>query len=413
MKRLRRLRQKRIDRGVNEVHSSDSPMIGGDESFPQISIIETSGSLTTGDMNNNTSNNTNTNTSNNTSNSNKLPTSVNINGSVEKGISIDENKNISSIGESNSEFYSSRGKPKNSDDLSIAGHSNSSSISSSSFLSRLSGKSKNSSFTNGSALEQDSFVAISVTGLSSIGSSVNSLFSYDAFTGVHDEHLIDGQSHNDSDHDQHFTSKPQHNYLQCKKTTKKLPRLNFPSSTPHTKNFLQEIHHLDEIVNASIKEKTDYSDANISPQSSNTAATEPITPRDIGNHYEKNAVTDEHEFPVIPLNTTPNFDIPFAADSSHLKSIHGDSIISSTMQQSSKMSRHESSTNNTTAKSQLKAKRLLKDNQMAQAAIAEKEFWMEALTSNVIHHGKDSIETARTLNNLGSVLLQCKVSLDA
>jgi hypothetical protein len=330
-------------------------------------------------------------------------------------------------------------------------------------LSLASSKSRESTLSNGSSLEQDSFVVMSTTGLSSTGSSFNSFYSYDPFTGRHehggnndgyhhrnnsklgngnrdgnrgdDSGSGDGGGGGGDDDNRLQTSNTSHHYLHNKQTSKRLPRLTV--STNHTKAYLghQNSFEKQKQTHKQQKQRQQHQqlsyqefgaiDMNTSPQSSTTAGTEPITPHDKNDDHipyndfdDNDDETKRREFPLSTQHDiTPQFHIPVnPSPSQHQQSssgIHNNSSIPSSMQNNSTLSRNASSSCDsvsTSCASFNSTRQMSMDNKMMQAAIAEKEFWKRKIRETVRYHGKESVETARQLNNLGCALLRCKVS---
>lgn len=284
-----------------------------------------------------------------------------------------------------------------------------------------------STFSNGLSMDQDSFVVVSTTGLSSVDNSINSFYSYNPFTGKHgrrNQRRSNGEG--DVDFNVSKSSKnmtpqqQQQNYLHTKKRTSHLPRLTIPSCT-HTKAFLQK----PKISRDKLVQKQTI---NISPQSSSTRtiATEPISPRDFQDYVENDIENDiennsdnnsksntkesTQEFPTNPLDSTPEFHI---LETSQLPNQNGSNLgssFSSNIYKTSTFSRYGTSSCSSSSISGASSKQFSRENKMMNAAIAEKEFWERELRETVNKYGPESVETSRQLNNLGSALLRCKVS---
>lgn len=265
-----------------------------------------------------------------------------------------------------------------------------------SFFSNSVSKSKESSFSNGSSLEQDSFVVTSTTGLFSTDNSIHSFYSYDPFTGRHDgidrrkgvnkmkDDFMKTKSANPITTSNFQNGHKQH-YLHAKETSKSLPRLTIPSSSI---NYTED------------KRKSNRTfEKNISPQSSNTASTHPITP------HEEN----DEEFPTCDLDVTPNIHVPLNHPFDRTGKGMDSSLFTSYIMPNNNdntVSFSERSSNSFSSSVQLS-----KENKILSEAAVEKEYWLHELRAAVIKYGHDSVEIARLLDNVGSALIRCQVSI--
>ena len=224
----------------------------------------------------------------------------------------------------------------------------------------------------GSNMDIDSFVNVSLTGLSIDNSaSLNSNYSYDPYTGRHEEGNINGRLKREGD------SNSTGAFLHSKVTSRQLPSLKINSTK--TKALLQG----------------PQSDM-ISPVSTETSTTVPYTP----DSAEDEDCNEFAEFPQ-SQNVTPSFDIP-----SHPPYRPKEQQ----MRLSHRTNRDEVSSACSSDFSNYNQKHMVKANKVKHAALAEREYWKKILRSTNIEYGTESLEAARVLFNLGSALLRCKVS---
>jgi len=308
----------------------------------------------------------------------------------------------------------------------------------------------------GSSHPEDSFI-IMENSFSSLNSSFNSFYSYNPYTGVHENNnnsngdrrpkpqttnkndtTRDRNNSNDTGNDTTMTS--QH-YLHKKQTTRHLPRLTVPSSartqallekkcsknttfsTKKEKRRLSSISHNSSNNNSPI----------VSPNSMSTTGTEPVTPISFHSHDDG----DDDDFPIASPETTPQFHIPVNPPSQRQQRPFQSQRQNSTRTTTPLVSFHDSNTNksnpiakstssssyyhcydsnasttssntNTTSSSFNSTKIMSKEHRMNNAATVEQNFWRDKLKCTIEKFGIDSIETARDLNHLGSVLLRCK-----
>lgn len=292
-------------------------------------------------------------------------------------------------------------------DHSFAESSSNYSKASSSYFSKSNSKSKSSfSYSFGSTIENDSFIVMSANGLSSIDTSNNSFCSYDPFTRKRQGREKErGKSNVTSSRD---TSSYQQSHRYANHMPKYRPRLTAPleNSDIHHESFEQK-HKMSNL------DRRNRGLNNISPQSSSTATTQPITPRENNDPLADADDKVGEEFPIGMLDTTPSFNIPLNPPSHRNNTGIHDSSHSSTILNTSSFS-HETSSlcdSCTSASASFTSSvQLSKDSKLMHAALAEKEFWMNELRATVTQHGAESVETAQQLDNLGSALLRCQVS---
>lgn len=229
--------------------------------------------------------------------------------------------------------------------------------------------SRGSTMSFGSDRELDSFVNVSLTGLSIDNSaSLNSHYSYDPYTGKHEEGNMNGLRRGG-------VSSSTGTYLHSKATTRHLPHLTINSTK--TKTLL----------------KGPQSEM-ISPVSTETSTTVPCTP---GSAEDEDRI-EFGEFSQ-SQNVTPSFDMQFHPPH-RLKeqSIHF----------SHRNNRDEMSSACSSDYSNSNQKHMVKANKLKHAALAEREYWKKILRSTDNEYGTESLEAARVLFNLGSALLRCK-----
>ena len=258
--------------------------------------------------------------------------------------------------------------------------------------------SRASTISFGTTYHEDSFAAISNTGLSSAESSINSDYLY-----TRTRARRNGSS-NDED-------EKESNLLRVKTTTNVLPRL-----TVNTKQTMALLPSDDVDKMAA--------ETSITPR---TAATVPETPvpasiddggekfpdRNESNEYSPDSDNRNEEFPVnndinfspkihmhtdkksLPQSQLPS-DLPRKLQMSHEISIY-----------STSMTRDQGSTSFSTSFE--RRRQVKKDHDSRNTAHAEMEYWDMQLKEIAIEYGMNSVQAARGLGNLGASLLRCKV----
>jgi hypothetical protein len=237
----------------------------------------------------------------------------------------------------------------------------------------------------GSSRGHDSFVNVSLTGLSiDNNTTINSQYSYDPYTGKHEEGNRNGRIKNTGDGGGT-------RYLQTKGTSRHLPYLNV--NTTKTKALLNGPRQQHYPFNAT-KDHLDI----ISPVSTETSATYPCTPVSVDE--------DHNEFPEFQTsqNVTPLFNVPLHPPPTGRPK-------SRRINQSHGHSRDEISSASSSCYSNDDQKQMARANKLKHAALAEREYWKKLLRSTVVKSGAESVETARVLFNLGGALLRCKVGV--
>ena len=249
-----------------------------------------------------------------------------------------------------------------------------------------------SSMSFGSHHPDDSFVAVSATGMSSDESSVNSRYldvHPSDFNRVNNEN--DGQGRN-------VNGGIDDDRLKPKTTTSSLPRLTVNTkqtralldTTPHNQSNVKGDHqNQNQNQNQNLKQQERIQDLPISPK---TIETEPETP------VNRNL---DNEFPVPDqsgVNTTPEIHMM-----SNLHTSHDASDFSRTTSTSSSTRRRRDGDRHLT-----KEKKMSKGRRMA---LAEKEFWELRLKEIIFQHGSSSIQAAKGMGNVGASLLRCQVRI--
>ena len=253
--------------------------------------------------------------------------------------------------------------------------------------------SSNGTMSFGSSRGHDSFVNVSMTGLSIDNTaSLHSHYSHDPYTGRHEERNINGRikQNGNGGGGGGGGGITTNRYLQPKTTSRHLPYLNINSTK--TKALIQGPLPPQQQYPFNIRDKLNI----ISPVSTETSATDPCTPISVGDEHH-------NEFPDIQNNATPLFNVPLhpppRPNSKRTNQQYAHSYEISSSASSSIYSEGQ--------------KQLAKANKVRHAALAEREYWKKLLRSAVIESGAESMDTARVLFNLGSALLRCKVRVDS
>jgi hypothetical protein len=245
-----------------------------------------------------------------------------------------------------------------------------------------------SSMSFGSQHPDDSFIAVSVTGMSSDESSINS-----RYLDVHPPGSKRGNLENDG-RGRNESGGIDDDRLKPKTTTSSLPRLTV--NTKQTRAFLDtppdnQSNLKGDYQNQKQKQQERIQDLPISPT---TVETEPETP--------VNRKTD-NEFPVpnqSGVNTTPEIHIP----SNLHTSLDASDFTRTTSTSSSTRRRRDRDRILTKEKKMSKGRRM---------ALAEKGFWELRLKEIIFQHGSNSIQAAQGMGNVGASLLRCQVRIFA
>jgi hypothetical protein len=215
--------------------------------------------------------------------------------------------------------------------------------------------SRASTMSFGTHHPDDSFVAISATGLSSDESSINSRYLDMPPARSKGSHDGDGSRRTGSD-----------GRLKSKTTTSTLPRLTI--NTRQTMALLAS-------DSPDVEKK--MMNQSMTPR---TVGTEPMTPVFHGTRQSD-------EFPVqADISSTPQIHLP-----SSLQTSRDDSNFSSSVD--------------------TKVTPRKRANKTRRVALVEKEYWDLRLKEIIFQHGANSIQAAKGMGNLGASLLRCKVRI--